>query len=215
MRPAVAFLRRRRRWCRLVARPRGPASPAGEASVLLYTRAVLLGVSLCVLTAAAPRLQAVTPEYHLKAAFVARFPQFVEWPSAVWEGRAALDLCVVLPNRFGTALDEQVRGETVHGRPLVLREVSPNDPFDACHLLFVSAQPREGTERRVLAHTATRPILTVGESESFLDHGGVIVLRVVERRVRFEVDAPAAALAGLHLSSQLLRLAQRVRGGPS
>ncbi len=57
-----------------------------------------------------------------------------------------------------------------------------------------------------------QPVLTVGESSRFLDDGGVISLQVIDRRVRFEVSATAAERIGLRLSSQLLRLAVRVRG---
>jgi hypothetical protein len=56
------------------------------------------------------------------------------------------------------------------------------------------------------------PILTVGETPRFLENGGIISLHVVDRKVRFEIDARAAARAGLTLSSQLMRLASNVRG---
>jgi hypothetical protein len=57
--------------------------------------------------------------------------------------------------------------------------------------------------------------LTVGDSDQFLNAGGIIVLRMVNRRVRFEVDVSAARDAGLRISPQLLDLALAVRGGPS
>ena len=45
--------------------------------------------------------------------------------------------------------------------------------------------------------------------------GGMVALRVVGGRLRFDIDAAAARKAGLRISSQLLRLALSVRGGLS
>ncbi|MBA2301635.1 MAG: DUF4154 domain-containing protein, partial [Acidobacteria bacterium] len=47
------------------------------------------------------RAQGPSGEYQLKAAFVARFPEFVDWPPPTWEGRKTLDVCVLSPNPFG------------------------------------------------------------------------------------------------------------------
>jgi hypothetical protein len=55
--------------------------------------------------------------------------------------------------------------------------------------------------------------LTVGDERGFVDEGGMIALRVVDGRVRFDVNVTAARRAGLRLSSQLLQLAMSVRGG--
>jgi len=147
-------------------------------------------------------------EQRLKAAFLNQFAQFVEWPPM--PGASDLQLCVLEPNPFGAELEELARGETVGSRPVVVRRLDPVDPPDSCHVLFVSAQTTRGPE--VLKAIATRPILTVGEGPRFLDDGGIIALRVVDRRVRFDIDTANAQRAGLRISSQLLSLAIVVRG---
>jgi hypothetical protein len=58
------------------------------------------------------------------------------------------------------------------------------------------------------------PVLTIGESTTFLDEGGLINLRLVDGRVRFDVNVDAANRVGVRFSSQLLRLALSVRGQP-
>ena len=53
--------------------------------------------------------------WRLKAAFVYQFPQFVDWPDEVWRDAPAVQLCVLQPNVFGSALDElaHFRGHVV------------------------------------------------------------------------------------------------------
>ena len=55
------------------------------------------------------------------------------------------------------------------------------------------------------------PILTVGETPGFAEHGGVIRFVLEDNRVRFEVNVEAAHQADLTISSRLLTLARIVQ----
>jgi hypothetical protein len=154
------------------------------------------------------------PEYQLKAAFVSKFPEFTEWPESALSSRQTIELCVPRPNPFGKALADLVAGETVRGRALVTREIGSVQAVDTCQLLFVPI--RSAIDRKqLLARAEKLPLLTIGDYPSFLDEGGIVNLRVVDGRVRFDIDVAAANRAGVRFSSQLLRLALNVRGGRS
>ena len=146
----------------------------------------------------------------LKAAFVSKFPQFVEWPAFVWT-RDSFDMCVMAPSPFGAALSGLVAGELLHEREIRVRQVAGERDISQCAVLFISSSSVK-VARNLVQTARYHPILTVGDSETFLDEGGMIGLRVLNDRVRFEVHPGAAALAGLQISSQLLRLALNVRG---
>jgi hypothetical protein len=168
-----------------------------------------VGVICC---GAAVTAQITRPEYELKAAVVSKFPEFTEWPEDLLNNRRTIDLCVVQPNPFGQVLNDLVAGEILRGHALVARDVSDPRNMASCQLLFVPSRSSTDLEE-VLASVKNLPVLTIGESTDFLDRGGIVSVRVVEGRVRFEVNLDAANRAGVRLSSQLLRLAQRVRGG--
>jgi hypothetical protein len=152
-------------------------------------------------------------EQQLKAAFFYRFPQFVEWPPPAVQSAATTDLCLVAPAPIARDVRALADGESLRGRPLRVREIADAAGLAGCHALFAGANA-DG-DRRVLRAARERPILTVGEDDDFLHQGGIIALRVVDRRVRFEVDLAHARRAGLRLDVQLLRLALAVHGGPA
>ncbi len=156
--------------------------------------------------------QAIPNEYRLKAAFMYQFPQFVEWPSTTWQDSQAVQLCIASPNPFGSELEKLVRGESLNGRPLSVREIAGSDELVGCHVLFVGAD--SDVAAPVMRAAAGRPILTVGEADRFLENGGIIAMKIVDGRVRFAVNATNAARGGLRISSQLLSLALTVREGP-
>jgi len=177
---------------------------------LLATWAVAFVAALAPLSA---RVQddGVSNEYRLKAAFVDKFPEFVEWPPAALGYHQPLGICVLNPNPFGKVLDALTADPSLAGRRMVVRRIDAGDGFDGCHVLFLptNAPGREGTLRRV----ASLPVLTISEGQASSDRGAVIQLRIADRKVRFDINLAAARTAGLRLSAQLLRLATDVRGG--
>ena len=150
-------------------------------------------------------------QHQLEAAVISKFPQFVEWPPAALNNRSTIDLCVAEPDPFGADLDALISNEGVNGRALAVRRVGRDDNLTACHLLFVSGEA--GTTRpAMLQRAATLPILTISDAPQFLDEGGIIRLRLVDGRIRFDVNVAIAQRIGLRISSQLLQLALTVKG---
>jgi hypothetical protein len=172
----------------------------------LLTAAVLMG-------AGTPARAQVPLQNRLEAAITAKLPQFVNWPPAALAGRPSATLCVASPNPFGNDLAELVRGEQIAGHPIAVRSVERREDLDGCQVLFV---PTPLAPRRALLQTAAvRPILTVGDAPDFLDQGGIVRLRLVSGRMRFDINAEVASRVGLRISSQLLQLAISVRGNAS
>ena len=167
---------------------------------------------LLAITALAVNGQTATDELRLKAAFVFRFSQFVAWPSDSSDGRDAFGICVEPRSPILPELRDLATDESIDGRPLVIREITAQSSIRRCNVLFLTSNSR--ANRELLTRASAMPILTVGDAPGFLDAGGVIQLRTVERRVRFDVDVRAAEKVGLSFSSQLLRLASSVRGVP-
>ena len=168
----------------------------------------LLALTLCTAAIA----QEASDEYRLKAGFLYRFPQFVEWPAHVLEGRTTVDICVLEPNPFGGVLEALVEGEQLEGRGLKIRHLR-GVQFDDCHILYV---PRTQVRRSEMLRRVTESsILTVSDAPTFLDEGGMIQLFLRDNRLRFSINADATDRARIRLSAQLLRLAQTVRRRPS
>lgn len=178
--------------------------------VVLKTSA--LGLLLLLLAAAVPAGADARSdlEYQVKAAFLFNFAKFVEWPADAFERpRDPVAICVMGKDPFGESLDSVVRGETVNGRPLVVRRPRQTLEARGCHILFLARSER-GRQDEILSSVEGAGILTVGEDDGFLTDGGIIRFVLEENRVRFEINLAAAEANRLKLSSQLLRLARSV-----
>lgn len=179
-----------------------------------------LAVSILALTGSGAAGQSASPspsaegtppkrEYLIKAAILYNFAKFTRWPAKSFlSADAPLDLCVIGVDPFGQAL-ATIDGKRVGARTLRTRLIADAAQVESCHLLFVSASE---TERLgdVLAAANGGAVLTVADLPGFARAGGIIALKVVEDRTRFEVNRSAADRAGLTLSAKLLRLAEAV-----
>lgn len=78
-------------------------------------------------------------EYRSKANYLAKFPNFVEWPAEAWPSEnAPFLICVFGEYPFGTALAEATRGATVRERPVEIRWIRKTGELPGCQILFVS-----------------------------------------------------------------------------
>ena len=67
---------------------------------------------------------------------------------------------------------------------------------------------------RILQDLGDAPVLTVADTDGFLDDGGIINFKLEGSKVRFEINQQAAERVGIKISSKLLRLAVGPKGSP-
>jgi hypothetical protein len=154
-----------------------------------------------------------TSEYPVKAAFIYNFVQFVEWPTSAFGGdaKAPLEIAIVGNDPFNGMLDRLVAGKIVNGHPVVVRHfATANDARQPCHVMFVSAQSQEQFAPTI-QKLGRANMLTIGETDKFLDAGGIIRIYTDDNHIRFDVNRGSAERAGLHVSAKLLKLAKNVK----
>jgi YfiR/HmsC-like len=154
----------------------------------------------------------VSSQYQLEANFLAMAPNFVEWPGdASTRANTDFRICVFGAYPFGTVLAEQTRAETVHGKRVVVKWVHQLEILKGCQIVFVSRsqQKRYGKALEALQGESA---LTVGETQSFVEAGGMVSLDSSAAGLQIDVNLAAAERAHLKISSRLLVLAHRVIG---
>lgn len=153
---------------------------------------------------------AVPGEYQVKAVFLFNFAHFVEWPPEAFDDPGAPFVIGILGmDPFGTALEEAVAGEMIHGRRFVVERYATLAELKDSHILFIDRSARDELGR-ALEMVQARPTLTVADFES--DDPREVVIRLMDenRRIRLRINVDAARTARLTISSKLLRPAQVV-----
>jgi hypothetical protein len=154
-------------------------------------------------------------EYQVKAACIYNFTKFVEWPPEAFppERSSPFVIGVIGDDPFNGELQRAVQNKDVGGRGFVVRHLRNAGEARACHILFVCRSERKSVAD-ILAAVASLPVLTISETDRFVQSGGIINFLVEQNKVRFEINAEAAKKAGLKISSKLLNLGRRYERNP-
>jgi hypothetical protein len=158
---------------------------------------------------------AQAPEYQVKAAMLANFALFVDWPpTAFSRPDTPFVACVLGEDPFGPWLQHEL-GERVGTHPVVIRRLQDAQRARECHLVFISRseQPRLA---QVLSQLRTASVLSVsdiGEIGDFCREGGMVGFVMEGNKVRFDLNTGAAEKAGLNIDSKLKRVARSAACG--
>jgi hypothetical protein len=146
-------------------------------------------------------------DYQVKAAFLYNFAKFVKWPEGTLKGHFVV--AVIGQDPFGETLDRAFAGKTILDRPVEVRRARDVQEASGAQIVFVGGSERARLPA-VLSGLKTSGALTVGDMDRFADGGGMIGFQLKDATVRFEVNLREVNQAGLQMSSQLIKLAQRV-----
>jgi len=149
-------------------------------------------------------------EVQIKAAFLYKFGEFVQWPpAALAKPDAPFAIGVMGADDVAAALEQVVAERTVQGRPVVVRRLRRGESLTGLHMLFIG---REDSARLgdILAAAKGQPLLTVTESDNAISQGSVINFVAEDQKVRFDIALPPAERGQLKISSRLLAVARKV-----
>lgn len=152
--------------------------------------------------------QPATNEDEVKAAFLFHFAQLVRWPPDAFISGDLL-LCTLEDDSLHDELESTLQGRQIGSRTIRVRQVHASQAAHDCNMLVI-----DKTENRhlpsLLATLRNVPVLTIGETDDFLNCGGMIRFHLVDNKIRFDINLAAADSSRLKISSQLLLLSSSV-----
>lgn len=149
-------------------------------------------------------------EYALKASFIQRFVQFIKWPAEVpADSSVSLEIGIIGQGPFKGQLEEVFANLNDPLRSLQVKKIEDISDIQSCDLLFISNSETERLHS-ILDITATKPVLTIGDSEGFCQAGVIINFYIDGDRLHFKININAARKSGLEIDPFLLDYAKIV-----
>ena len=195
------------------ARHSGPRRQFAARRALFSAVSCVISALMVLATAAgAAQAQSQTEEYRVKAALLFHFAQLVDWPpSAFANDSSPITVCTIGQDPFDGELEMTLSGKSVGMRPVRILHLKETRDAVGCQLLFVGSNENKRVPS-VLAEVGKAPVMTVGESDGFLEQGGMVRLDLEDGKIRFAINLDASEQSGLKISSRMLLLAKTVTG---
>ena len=182
----------------------------------LSIRLLAGGASLAAGAPAAMAEGASPLDYQVKAAYLVNFPKYMDWPAGAFtDTNSPITVAILgdadVANEFANMVEG---GKAVGGHPIVLKRITKEEEIsNDIQVLFIATSERSRVTA-ILEKVKDSSILTVGESDDFLEKGGIINLVHRDRKIRLQVNLNAAGKAHLKISSRLLVVAEVVKDKP-
>lgn len=177
--------------------------------MLLLIAVVLLG--LCVSVKAQDE---VALDYQVKAAFLVNFPKYVDWPSEAFPAtNSAITVAVFGDENVANEFQNMIQsGLAIDGHPVVLKRIQNEADLTGKSQILYIANSERARVSAILQKLKGSPVLLVGDSDNFLEQGGMINMVPKNRKIRLQINLGAARQASLKISSRLLVAADVVKG---
>lgn len=147
-------------------------------------------------------------ESQVKVVFLYHFAAFVNWPPATYKNtNGHLRICIMGKDPFGESLDATLREKKIGNHPLEIFRNPSTASLKHCHILYMTESQSSQLKTYRQRYGITN-VLTVGENDSFIQHGGMIKFFLDDQKVRFAINPDAISKTNLKVSSKLLRLAK-------
>ena|SRR6266568_4846008 len=188
--------------------------PAGMIRLFAWLLAVGIGLAAGALAVMAE--DGAPLEYQVKAAYLVNFPKYMDWPAGAFaDTNSPITVAILgdadVANEFAGMIEG---GKTVGGHPIVLKRITKEEEISSDYQVLFIATSERSRIAAILEKVKGSSILTVGESDDFLEKGGIINLVHRDRKIRLQVNLTAAGKAHLKISSRLLVVAEVVKGKP-
>jgi hypothetical protein len=149
-----------------------------------------------------PAALAGDSEDELKCAAVWLFVQYSHLEPGT---DGAISVGVLGRSAFGQALRRTLEGKSTGGH--AVRVVDAKSDLRCCQIVYLATGKNEEI-RRALQSSQPLRVLTIGESDHFLDAGGAVNLFIADGHISFEASLDALDRCGVTISSNLLKFGQ-------
>lgn len=145
-------------------------------------------------------------------AYLYNFGKFVSWPKELTSPQTSPIIYCFYGSLASSESIHFLENKTLRGRPIQVLAKAISDSTMECDLVYIDNYGLDKVHVDYLINLSpVRHQLTVSSADNFIESGGVIGLFSQNHKLRFEINAMAAKEAEIKMSSQLLRLASRVK----
>jgi hypothetical protein len=173
-----------------------------NARIPLFTSALLA------FTVSVTEAEQYPNEYQEKATYLYQITQFINWPK-LKRTNTPIHFCVFGKDPFRGALDN-IHLRKVKGRELQISYINQDFQVAHCNILFVQQKIAADFIQKRYSLIIKNNILTIGEGKTFAQNGGIIGLRLIDKKPRIEINLQAAKDASIKVDANLIEIASHI-----
>ena len=177
----------------------------------MVTKYLILGILIYFLIAGVSVVSA-DEDVDYKANFIIKLLDYVEWPTGAGaDGSGNVVVHVVGSSPLTPVLQNLAKEKTAAGMGVTIKEVTLDDNLADCQILFMATKETADLAK-ILKRINGTTVLSISDAEYFGNYGVMINFFAEDdggkSKTKFEINKTVVDMAGLKISSKLLKLAK-------
>ena len=144
------------------------------------------------------------PTHEIHAAMVYNFIKYVQWPDEAEAGEFVVGV-IGDDNVFNT-LKQWYDGKPKGSKKYVVKKLASSTDANSCHVVYLGKSKNKEFEN-IKASTLGKSILTVTDGNGLGQKGSCINFKVIDGKLKFELNQTTVTGSNLRVSSQLSSMA--------
>jgi hypothetical protein len=169
---------------------------------LMSMRRMVLNLAFCAL--ALTTLAQERPTHEIHAAMLYNFIKYVQWPNETEPGEFVVG--VIGDENVFTTLQKWYDGKPKGSKKYVIKKLSAADEASACQVVYVGKSKNKEFDS-IKSSTAGKSVLTITDGNGLGQKGSCINFKVVDGKLKFELNQSTLTASNLKVSNQLTSMA--------
>jgi hypothetical protein len=148
-------------------------------------------------------------EYNAKALFIYNFTKYIEW-----QGESDFQVFTIGVYKKSDILDPLKAissSKKIQNKKIIVKQINESNENTSFQILFLPDFTSKESYVNLLKNLPRKNLLIISESKKLFDSGTGINFLIQENKIKFEINLSSIENAELKISSQLLKLATRVK----
>ena len=144
------------------------------------------------------------PTHEIHAAMVYNFIKYVQWPDEAEAGEFVVG--VIGEDKVFNTLKQWYDGKPKGSKKYVVKKLATSEEANTCHVVYIGRSKNRDFDN-IKASTTGKSILTVTDGNGLGQKGSCINFKVIDGKLKFELNQGTVSGSNLKISSQLSSMA--------
>lgn len=144
------------------------------------------------------------PTYELHSMMIYNFLKYIQWPDDQGEGDFVIT--VLGDDDVYNTLNTWYGNKPKNNKKIIVKNATSADDLKDCHLLYIGSKASNLFDE-AMAKISNSATLVITDKKGLAEKGSCINFRVINDRLKFELNQSAVTKSNLKVSSQLTSMA--------
>ena len=138
-----------------------------------------------------------------KSMFVYNFIKHIQWPS---EAQSIQIGIIGSDDALVTAFEKMAKAKSTPAQQIIIKKITTSE-LNSCHMIYLATGTPASSLTEISAQLKQKPVVVITDQENLTQKGAFISFKLLENKLKFQINKDAFDRCGLKVSGALVSMA--------